>query len=74
MRFRFILLVHFHLFCYEIAYAAPKTVIGVFSEQGSYSVCIDLEYTVVVENGVVYDAHKKKVFKNGWGFALLLGN
>lgn len=56
------------LFSNEVACAAPKTVIH-FSEQGSYSVCIDLSYTVVVEMGLNLNKTKKIVFKkNGRGF------
>lgn len=40
------------LFSNEVAYAAPKTVIN-FLKQGSYSVCIDLSYTVVVKWGYI---------------------
>lgn len=50
----------------EVAYAAPKTVIH-FLKQGSYSVCIDLSYTVVVKWGYI-KRNKKKLFKNGRSF------
>lgn len=51
------------LFSNEVACAAPKTVIH-FLKQGSYSVCIDLSYTVVVEWGYI-KTNKKILFKNG---------
>lgn len=45
------------LFSNEVACAAPKT--NSFPEQGSYSVCIDLSYTVVVEWGYIKTKTKK---------------
>lgn len=46
----------------EVACAAPKTVIH-FLKQGSYFVCIDLSYTVVVKWGCIKKT--KTLFKNG---------
>lgn len=48
-------------FSNEVACAAPKTVIH-FLEQGSYSVCVALGYTVGVGWGY-HKTNKKNVFK-----------
>lgn len=48
------------LFSNEVACAAPKTVIH-FLKQGSYSVCIDLSYTVVVKWGYIKTKQKKNL-------------
>lgn len=56
----------------EVACAAPKTVIH-FLKQGSYFVCVDLGYTVVVKWG--YIKKKQKLYlKMAEVLSSLLGN